>query len=444
MIHNHPLFCWLITWYSKTYFRKLGLIMFAIFNYLMYFFFDAYQLLLFYRLNQRKLSLRKDLIKIIIVLAASLAIPDFLISQLVFLIIVICLYSMKNRIVTTISTILFANLFTYAGDLFLRLIAMLLPALAVYMVPIAVIYFILVLVSIEKLKLYQLFTRENNYLLLGLIVYAFAALHVIGLIIMRADQDVSGILISSMLLFVQFLFMIYAFYAQNKIYKRSLKNKLKQEREQNLEAYLKNLEYSEEKLRRFKHDYQNMLLSLRSLASQEDSSKLLEKLDTYSKKELDQGSFEKYKNLTRIKDLQMKSLLISKIIEIEKKHIKFSFECSTVIDNLDKFIDPFDLSRIIGIVFDNAIEASENNSTAEIKSYMFQNKNSFIFEIENKMSNDIEVSKIQQAGYSTKNKHQGLGLSNINQIRAKYPNLFINYQVKQDWFIFKLNIIGDE
>ena len=416
--------------------------MFAIFNYLMYFFFDAYQLLLFYRLNQRKLNFRKDLIKIIIVLAVSLAIPDFIISQLVFLIIVICLYSTKNRIVTTISTILFANLFTYAGDLFLRLIVMLLPALAVYIVPIAVIYFILVLVSIEKLKLYQLFSRENNYLLLGLIVYAFAALHVIGLIIMRAEQDISGILISSILLFVQFLFMIYAFYAQNKIYKRNLKNKLKQEREQNLEAYLKNLEYSEEKLRRFKHDYRNMLISLRNAIKEDDNDILINKLDRYSENELDQENFEEYKDLIRVKDLQVKSILISKINEIDRNNIKFSFECATKIDNLDKLVNPFDLSRIIGIAFDNAIEESKNNQIGEINAYIFQNGKTFTFEIRNKIKNIPQLSKIQQTGFSTKKNHQGLGLSNINQLKQKYPTLFVNYRINNNWFIFTLNIVG--
>ncbi|WP_297816470.1 sensor histidine kinase [uncultured Lactobacillus sp.] len=417
--------------------------MFLIFTYLLYFFSAAYQLLLFYRLNEYKLQ-SKDILKIILILGVSLIIPDFLLSQVVFLVLVVCLYARKQNLIKTISTILFASLLTYAADLFLRLIIMLAPAVAVYLVPITLIYFGLVYVLTEKLKLYQLFARKNNYLLLGLIAYAFIALHVIGLVIMRADQDMTGILITGLLLFIQFLFMIYAFNVQNKIFERNLKNELEQERERNLEVYLQNLEYSEERLRRFKHDYQNLLLSLRSAAKSDNTSDLLKKLDNYSKTELDSGSFEKFKDLTRIKNLQIKSLLISKINEIKKDQISFRFECTTVIDNLSELIDPFDLSRILGIVFDNAIEASKNNPEGEIKAYMFQDKHSFSFEIENKMQDKVKISEIKKAGVSTKENHQGLGLSNIEQIKQKYPNLFINYQVKQDWFIFSLNIVGDE
>ena len=295
---------------------------------------------------------------------------------------------------------------------------------------------------IKRVKLYQLFIKEKNYLLLGLIVYAFIALHIIGLISMKANQDLTGILITALLLFIQFLFMIYAFYIQNKLFDRRLEDRLNKERENNLKSYLKNLEYSEEKLRRFKHDYRNMLISLRNAIKEDDNDILINKLDRYSENELDQENFEEYKDLIRVKDLQVKSILISKINEIDRNNIKFSFECATKIDNLDKLVNPFDLSRIIGIAFDNAIEESKNNQIGEINAYIFQNGKTFTFEIRNKIKNIPQLSKIQQTGFSTKKNHQGLGLSNINQLKQKYPTLFVNYRINNNWFIFTLNIVG--
>lgn len=308
--------------------------------------------------------------------------------------------------------------------------------------PIAVTYYVLVYFLIKRVKLYQLFIKEKNYLLLGLIVYAFIALHIIGLISMKANQDLTGILITALLLFIQFLFMIYAFYIQNKLFDRRLEDRLNKERENNLKSYLKNLEYSEEKLRRFKHDYRNMLISLRNAIKEDDNDILINKLDRYSENELDQENFEEYKDLIRVKDLQVKSILISKINEIDRNNIKFSFECATKIDNLDKLVNPFDLSRIIGIAFDNAIEESKNNQIGEINAYIFQNGKTFTFEIRNKIKNIPQLSKIQQAGFSTKKNHQGLGLSNINQLKQKYPTLFVNYRINNNWFIFTLNIVG--
>lgn len=96
--------------------------------------------------------------------------------------------------------------------------------------PIAVTYYVLVYFLIKRVKLYQLFIKEKNYLLLGLIVYAFIALHIIGLISMKANQDLTGILITALLLFIQFLFMIYAFYIQNKLFDRRLEDRLNKER----------------------------------------------------------------------------------------------------------------------------------------------------------------------------------------------------------------------
>lgn len=308
--------------------------------------------------------------------------------------------------------------------------------------PIAVTYYVLVYFLIKRVKLYQLFIKEKNYLLLGLIVYAFIALHIIGLISMKANQDLTGILITALLLFIQFLFMIYAFYIQNKLFDRRLEDRLNKERENNLKSYLKNLEYSEEKLRRFKHDYRNMLISLRNAIKEDNNDILINKLDRYSENELDQENFEEYKDLIRVKDLQVKSILISKINEIDRNNIKFSFECATKIDNLDKLVNPFVLSRIIGIAFDNAIEESKNNQIGEINAYIFQNGKTFTFEIRNKIKNIPQLSKIQQTGFSTKKNHQGLGLSNINQLKQKYPTLFVNYRINNNWFIFTLNIVG--
>lgn len=308
--------------------------------------------------------------------------------------------------------------------------------------PIAVTHYVLVYFLIKRVKLYQLFIKEKNYLLLGLIVYAFIALHIIGLISMKANQDLTGILITALLLFIQFLFMIYAFYIQNKLFDRRLEDRLNKERENNLKSYLKNLEYSEEKLRRFKHDYRNMLISLRNAIKEDNNDILINKLDRYSENELDQENFEEYKDLIRVKDLQVKSILISKINEIDRNNIKFSFECATKIDNLDKLVNPFDLSRIIGIAFDNAIEESKNNQIGEINAYIFQNGKTFTFEIRNKIKNIPQLSKIQQTGFSTKKNHQGLGLSNINQLKQKYPTLFVNYRINNNWFIFTLNIVG--
>ena len=153
--------------------------------------------------------------------------------------------------------------------------------------------------------------------------------------------------------------------------------------------------------------------------------------------------------MIRVKDLQVKSILISKINEIDRNNIKFSFECATKIDNLDKLVNPFDLSRIIGIAFDNAIEESKaliaekhNVRSAEIQIMLYSNSpNEFEYEVRNKIKESkISTHEIQQPGFTTKKNHKGLGLANVKEIEEKYPNMSISYIVQDVWFDFYMVI----
>ena len=94
--------------------------MFALFTYLLFLFSYSYQLLIFYKLNQYRLGSIKDILKIIIILVISIITLDFIIGQAIFLILVIFFYSKKSQLSKIVSTILFANLITYAADLFIR------------------------------------------------------------------------------------------------------------------------------------------------------------------------------------------------------------------------------------------------------------------------------------------------------------------------------------
>nr|WP_257790662.1 GHKL domain-containing protein [Lactobacillus helveticus] len=47
---------------------------------------------------------------------------------------------------------------------------------------------------------------------------------------------------------------------------------------------------------------------------------------------------------------------------------------------------------------------------------------------------------MKQAGYTTKKKHQGLGLANGQAINDQYDNMFIKYSEKDNWFSFTMVI----
>lgn len=81
-------------------------------------------------------------------------------------------------------------------------------------------------------------------------------------------------------------------------------------------------------------------------------------------------------------------------------------------------VDPFDLVRIIGVTFDNAIEASKNLPNAQVNVMIYQDQpGEFEYEIDNRCrDSDLSVEKMSKAGFTTKKGHKGLGLANVDDI----------------------------
>ena len=86
--------------------------------------------------------------------------------------------------------------------------------------------------------------------------------------------------------------------------------------------------------------------------------------------------FGSFKILKNINNEVLRSIFINKLNSIYQKDIKYHFECLTEINDLPN-IDLFDLIRIIGIAYDNALEECVNLrhsgiNTVEINSMLYQ------------------------------------------------------------------------
>lgn len=348
---------------------------------------------------------------------------------------VVCFYGKKEGYSNSLCTILLADLVTYFLDLLWGIIGHFIPNLILFYVPLTLLYFVIFYFLLKKLNIKYLLNSESNQALLGTILYSEIALHLIGLLYINPVDGKVNILFVGILLFGQLLFMLYLLIFQNKIQQA----KLLKEKQAYLTNYIKNLEYNEEKLRRFEHDYKNMLNSLKISASEENSKELLAKLDMYSQNEFNTNSLWKFHDLARVNDPVLKSILINKINKADSLNIPCTFECVRVIEKVNN-INIFDLSRIIGIVFDNAIEASQNDSSPQIKVFLYKDKKELSFLIANHISGKVDLNKITKRGYTSKHNHRGYGLSNIEKISKKYPEMFIRYEIKEDYFVFKVEL----
>ena len=101
-----------------------------------------------------------------------------------------------------------------------------------------------------------------------------------------------------------------------------------------------------------------MLLSLKLSAKKSHDKELIDKLAEYSSKTLEDKVLWQFNDVDNVKDELLKSLFISKLNRIFQNNIQYSFECRIVIENLSNKYNSFDIVRILGIVYDNAIEES--------------------------------------------------------------------------------------
>jgi len=134
------------------------------------------------------------------------------------------------------------------------------------------------------------------------------------------------------------------------------------------------------------------------------------------------------------------SLLTSKYHKSEELGIKMNFEIFLDLKTLN--IKSYYLSRILGILLDNAIEAASKCDEKEVNIIIRKDNksNRQLFIIENTYINkDVNTEKIFEKGYTSKTdtdkKNHGLGLFEIRKILKKNNNL--NLFTTKDAKLFK-------
>ena len=301
-------------------------------------------------------------------------------------------------------------------------------------------------------NIYSVLVGQNKKSFLYILCYVFLSSEIVLLVILLTKSYTAFYTVAMVLFALQIIFSIVAYHEIVSI-QQELLNKQKQkeilDNQHQLEEYASYLEKSEDDLRAFRHDYKNILNSLKVSAQEGNVQEVIQKLDKYTETNLNSKALLKYKDVNHIYIKSIKSIIISKLTELYNLNIQYNFECRSNIHNLPDHVDELDLVRIIGITFDNAIEESKaliaekhDIRSAEVQIMVYSDDpDEFEFESRNKIQNkNISTSQIQQRGFTTKKDHKGLGLANIKEIESKYPDMSISYTIQDGWFDFYMTI----
>ncbi|WP_016912306.1 quorum-sensing sensor histidine kinase AgrC [Mammaliicoccus vitulinus] len=208
--------------------------------------------------------------------------------------------------------------------------------------------------------------------------------------------------------------------------------------------YTLQIERINNEMRKFRHDYVNILATLSEYIREDD----MNGLRTYFDQNIAHLHDDMKLNAIKINGLQnlhvreIKGLLTTKIIQSQEQNINISIEVTEQIDHINMNI--VELSRCIGIIMDNAIEASEFVDNPTIQIAFIKNDESVLLVFMNKCSKDTpKVHKLFENHYSTKGRKRGIGLTTLKEITEKTDHVFLDTFINDQYFIQKLEILND-
>ena len=206
------------------------------------------------------------------------------------------------------------------------------------------------------------------------------------------------------------------------------------------EEYNHTLRVLHDSVRGFKHDFDNIVTTIGGFIRTND----MEGLKNYYV-ELEDDC-QRVNNLyvlnpEIVNNDGIYNLLTKKYHEADSKDIKVTITFLLDLSTLNMKI--YEFARILGILLDNAIEAS-SECEEKIINIDFRNdpKNSRqIIKIENTYKNkDIDTDKIFEKGVSEKENHTGLGLWEVRKLIKKNNNINLFTSKNEKFFVQQLEI----
>ena len=244
------------------------------------------------------------------------------------------------------------------------------------------------------------------------------------------EQGIQSTTVRHLILVFYLLFFMGIIKKLDTYLKDKLHERLDQEqalRYRDMERYSRHIEELYKEVRSFRHDYTNLLTSLRLGIEEEDMEQIKEVYDSVLKDSSQKLQDNKYDlgRLVNIRDKGLKSLLAGKFIKAREKDIVFNVEVPEEIQVEGMRL--LDFLTIVSILCDNAIEASVEASQPHVSIAFLKNGAQETFIIENAIKEEgIDISEIFSFGASSKGEERGVGLYTVMKIVESHPNTSLN------------------
>lgn len=265
----------------------------------------------------------------------------------------------------------------------------------------------------------------SKYLLLLINISMFVYMILVSILVIYrdklADADIWRGHINNFYIVLFFVMLLYL----NAISKEKLEKEIIDQKDtqlNELSIYSHHVESLYEEIRSFRHDYINILTSLKLGIDNQDIEAIKTVYNGVLRDSANQFYDSKFDiaKLSNIKNDAIKSILSAKLLEAQNRGISISVEIEEPVSNFR--IELLDFITVLSVLCDNAIEATIEAISPRMTVALMNNDDSLVLIVENSIKSEkVDVNHIFDRGYSSKGEGRGLGLHNINSVLEKYP-----------------------
>lgn len=311
----------------------------------------------------------------------------------------------------------------------------------------ALLSILLGIISASLYNFNRIVNKKINRYVYYIVIGMFSSVYVLTLFFTLSEKLSDYVVNLLLFLIIQLIIFWIVYFLINLREKQLIHNELVENRLSNLKEYTEYLEQEQRKLRKFKHDYQNMILSLEEnlrSSNLQGAKDYLKTFKQYSSSRIMGSELWLFNDFDNIKFPYLKSILIQKTSQAAEQGIKVHFECKYNVECVA--MESYDLVRIIGITYDNAIEAVHDfdKDHKKINIMVYRTDGQTEIAIANPVLKSKNLAQIKKEGITTKKGHSGFGLANIDEISNNYSNLLVNYQEVKGWFTVQFVIMDKQ
>lgn len=228
--------------------------------------------------------------------------------------------------------------------------------------------------------------------------------------------------------------LLFTMWITGKYYSYQQNNQLLTSELTNLQTYTSYVKTLYDDLRRFRHDYKNILYTLAEsfkLNDLQHAQALLDEMLNSSKLSITE-KHSTISHLANVQDADIKSLLFSKYAEAQEDGVQMQIE----VEKPFKFhgsLNSLDSIRILSILLDNAIHAAAKSLAKRVNASLFEKGDHQYLIIGNStLPATVDLASLES---TTKLETQhGLGLKNLRMILSRYPKIQHQVSSKDHWF----------